>query len=105
MRRHLERARDEQGVPAVRQDLHLDLDPSGHLLMTQHHDRPGVMGQIGTIVGEAGVNISRLELGSEKKGETSLALAFFSLDRAPSDELVRELRELDAIEEVRSIEL
>ena len=84
-------------------DLHLDLDPSGHLLMTQHHDRPGVMGQIGTLVGEAGVNISRLELGSEKKGETSLALAFFSLDRAPSDELVQELRNLDAIEEVRCI--
>jgi len=86
-------------------DLHLDLDPSGHLLMTRHHDRPGVMGLLGTRVGEAGVNISRLELGTQERGETSLALAFFSLDRAPSDELVRELRELDAIEEVRSIEL
>lgn len=86
-------------------DLHLDLDPSGHLLMTRHHDRPGVMGQLGTRVGEAGVNISRLELGTQEQGETSIALAFFSLDRAPSDELVKELRDLDDIEEVRSIEL
>ncbi len=86
-------------------DLHLDLDPSGHLLMTRHHDRPGVMGQLGTSVGEAGLNISRLELGTQEHSESSLALAFFSLDRAPSDELVRELRDLDAIEEVRSIEL
>ena len=86
-------------------DLHLDLDPSGHLLMTQHHDRPGVMGQIGTLVGGAGVNISRLELGSNEQGDSTLALAFFSLDRAPTDGLIQDLRALEAIEEVRCIEL
>jgi len=86
-------------------DLHLDLDPTGHLLMTRHHDRPGVMGLLGTHLGEAGVNISRLELGTAETGQATLALAFFSLDRAPSDELVNKLRSLDAIEEVRSIEL
>ena len=86
-------------------DLHLDLDPTGHLLMTRHHDRPGVMGMLGTRLGDAGVNISRLELGTAETSESSLALAFFSLDRAPSDELMKDLRALDEIEEVRSIEL
>jgi D-3-phosphoglycerate dehydrogenase len=86
-------------------DLHLDLDPTGHLLMTRHHDRPGVMGMLGTLLGEAGLNISRLELGTAETADSALALAFFSLDKAPSDELLRELRALDAIEDVRSIEL
>jgi len=86
-------------------DLHLDLDPSGHLLMTRHHDRPGVMGQLGTMMGEAGLNISRLELGTAKGSQDDIALAFFSLDRAPSDELVGSIRDLEPIEEVRSIDL
>ena len=79
-------------------DLHLDLDPTGHLLMTRHHDRPGVMGMLGTRLGDAGVNISRLELGTAETSKSSLALAFFSLDRAPSDELTKDLRAVDAIE-------
>ncbi len=86
-------------------DLHLDLDPSGHLLMTRHHDRPGVMGQIGTMIGESGLNISRLELGTAKGGEDDIALAFFSLDNAPSDQLVNTIRDLGPIEEVRTINL
>lgn len=86
-------------------DLHLDLDPSGHLLMTRHHDRPGVMGQIGTMIGESGLNISRLELGTAKSEDDDIALAFFSLDEAPSDELVSSIRDLAPIEEVRTINL
>ena len=86
-------------------DLHLDLDPSGHLLMTRHHDRPGVMGQIGTMIGESGLNISRLELGTAKSEDDDVALAFFSLDDAPSDELVSSIRSLGPIEEVRTIHL
>jgi D-3-phosphoglycerate dehydrogenase len=86
-------------------DLHLDLDPSGHLLMTRHHDRPGVMGQLGTMIGESGLNISRLELGTAKGGEDDIALAFFSLDDEPSDGLVKSIRALAPIEEVRTINL
>ena len=86
-------------------DLHLDLDPSGDLLMTRHHDRPGVMGQLGTMIGESGLNISRLELGTAKSQEDDIALAFFSLDDGPSDALVGSIRALDPIEEVLTIKL
>ena len=73
--------------------------------MTRHHDRPGVMGQLGTMIGESGLNISRLELGTAKSQEDDIALAFFSLDNGPSDALVGSIRALDPIEEVLTIKL
>lgn len=35
----------------------------GHLLMTRHSDQPGVIGTLGTLLGQAGINIARMQLG------------------------------------------
>jgi D-3-phosphoglycerate dehydrogenase len=44
-------------------DLHVDLEPRGTILITHHKDVPGVVGLLGTLLGEERVNIRRIELG------------------------------------------
>ena len=86
-------------------DLHLDLEPEGVMLITVHRDRPGVMGRIGTILGEAGVNIRRVELGSAASDVEAPASGFFSLDERPTDEVLARIGALEPIEQVRLVEL
>ena len=84
-------------------DVHLDLAPRGTLLLTRHRDVPGVIGQLGTQLGERGVNVRRLELGSGAEGE--LAHGFLELDEEPPEELVEALLAIEAIEEVHLLRL
>jgi D-3-phosphoglycerate dehydrogenase len=73
--------------------FHIEAIPSGHMVVMRNRDVPGVIGRVGTILGERGVNISRFHLGrSERGGE---AMAIIETD-APL--------ELDALEELRSFE-
>lgn len=41
----------------------VDAIPQGHLLLVQNDDTPGVIGQIGTLLGTKGVNIARMSVG------------------------------------------
>ena len=81
----------------------LDLPPRGVVLITRHHDRPGVLGQLGTALGSAGVNIQRLELGplAENGG---LACGFLTVDGPPSQAVLDALREIDALESLEVVE-
>lgn len=55
---------------------HLDVTAAGHFLVTRHLDRPGVIGRVGTILGEAGVNIASMQVGRKKAGgEAVMVLA------------------------------
>jgi D-3-phosphoglycerate dehydrogenase / 2-oxoglutarate reductase len=86
-------------------DLHLDLEPRGSILITTHNDQPGVIGGIGSILGSAGINIHRMELGAGEQRNTERAQAFLSLDQPPDDETLKAISELTAIERTRLIEL
>lgn len=86
-------------------ELHLDLAPEGTILITTHSDRPGVMGRIGTLLGDAKVNIRRVELGASETGKPEYASGFLSLDTEPSSEVLDAIRAVDGIEEVRLVRL
>ncbi len=83
-------------------DIRLDLPPKGHILITRHQDRPGVLGQIGTVLGRHDVNIQRLELGPTESGP---AYGFLTLGKRPPNEVMEAIRALDAIEEAQLIQL
>ena len=85
--------------------LHLDLEPTGTILVTRHRDRPGVIGELGGVLGKAGVNIRRMELGTNADAEAELASAFLSLDSEPEPQVLEDLCRLDTIEEARLIRL
>jgi D-3-phosphoglycerate dehydrogenase len=59
--------RGEQRIVMV-DDHATDLPPAAHMLVVRNDDRPGMIGAVGTILGEAGVNIADMDVG---RGTTS----------------------------------
>src|SRR5437879_12204821 len=48
--------------------------PEGYILMLHNRDVPGVVGRVGTLLGERGINIAGIELGRERVGGMALSL-------------------------------
>ena len=58
-------------------DYWLEIEPSdSYMLFTEHKDRPGMIGKVGTIIGDAGINISQMQvsLGLQRGGKAMMAL-------------------------------
>ncbi len=71
-----------EGLPRIvrLRDYAMDFTPEEHMLLLHYQDRPGMIGKIGTIMGEHDINIGSMNLGrSEKKGE---AMVILSVDSA-----------------------
>ena len=64
-------------------DFLTDFTPEEHMLVMHYQDRPGMLGKIGTILGESGINIGNMNLGRRK--EEGEAMVVFSID-SPVDE-------------------
>ena len=62
----------------------------GHVLLTRHTDRPGIIGKVGTILGEADINISQMQVGRETERGPALMLVF--VDEAIPPETLRDIR-------------
>ena len=89
-------------------DVHLDLPPRGPILITRHRDVPGVLGQIGTVLGRCGVNIQRVELGPPQQagdGGAEYAAGFLTLYEDPPDAVLDELAALEPIEAIQLVRL
>jgi D-3-phosphoglycerate dehydrogenase / 2-oxoglutarate reductase len=65
----------------------------GRFIAISNDDSPGVIGRIGTILGEAGVNIARMSLGRNQAG----ALAMVQVDGKVPAELLEKLRKSPSI--------
>jgi D-3-phosphoglycerate dehydrogenase / 2-oxoglutarate reductase len=81
----------------------IDAELTGTMLMTRHHDRPGIVGAVGTILADAGINISSLELS--RLSEHGAAMMFLSVDDAIEASVLERLRSTDSIVEVAVVEL
>jgi D-3-phosphoglycerate dehydrogenase len=86
-------------------DVPLELDPRGSLLLTIHDDQPGVVGLLGTLLGRHGVNIRRVELGPADRDGDGNATGFLSLYGPPPGELVAEIAALGPVRHVQLIQL
>jgi D-3-phosphoglycerate dehydrogenase len=51
-----------------------DVPPADHMLMVTNDDRPGVIGTVGTILGNAGVNIADMDVGRAEDTGTAVML-------------------------------
>jgi D-3-phosphoglycerate dehydrogenase len=56
--------------------INLDAEVGEHMLYTTNKDVPGIIGLLGTICGEHGVNIANFQLGRDKSGGDALALLY-----------------------------
>jgi D-3-phosphoglycerate dehydrogenase len=77
--------------------------PHGHMLVMRNRDVPGVIGRVGTILGERSVNISRFHLGRRERGGE--AMAVIEVDAPLDDATLKELRALQPVISARQIEL
>ena len=77
-------------------DYWVDLAPTNWMLVTRHQDRPGTMGRIGLMLGEADVNISAMHLarGAEQRAD---ALMILALDDAVPSDVAERIRADEAV--------
>lgn len=83
--------------------FHIEAIPHGHMLVMRNRDVPGVIGRVGTILGERGVNISRFHLGRRERGGE--AMAVIEVDAAVDKETLEALRSMEQVVSARQIEL
>ena len=81
----------------------LEARPHGVVLVLENTDRPGMVGRIGTLLGEHGVNIATMSLSRNQAGGT--ALTVLNLDTTPGEELLSEIRASEDIHSAQVIQL
>jgi D-3-phosphoglycerate dehydrogenase len=84
-------------------NYYLELDPSDYMVFLRNYDKPGVVGFIGNILGEAGINIGEMKVTRAKRGEK--ALTIITVDNSPSQEVIDKMNSNPDISEVRFIKL
>lgn len=82
---------------------HVEARPHGVVLVLENTDRPGIVGRIGTLLGDHGVNIATMSLSRNQAGGT--ALTVLNLDTAPDDALLEKIRRSEDIKSAQVIEL
>lgn len=81
----------------------LDAEPEGNLLLLQNDDKAGVIGKVGTILADKGVNIGRLHLGRTDKGGKALSL--WNVDAVLSDDVLKAVSDSENIISAKLIKL
>lgn len=84
-------------------DFDVDMAPAEHMAFFQYEDRPGVIGKVGTILGEAGINIASMEVGRREAG--GLALMGLTVDSPIPPEVLDRVVEAVGMKSARSIVL
>ncbi|MED1724169.1 phosphoglycerate dehydrogenase [Brevibacillus parabrevis] len=84
-------------------DFAIDVAPEGYLLYIHHNDRPGVIGRVGSILGENSVNIATMQVGRRDIGGD--AIMMLSVDKPLTPELLDTMGELAEVKSVTQIEL
>ncbi len=82
----------------------VNLVPSeGYVILTRHIDRPGVIGHVGTLLGESDINISSMQVGRERARGPALML--LSVDDPVPAETLQRIREVDGLEYVKVVRI
>ena len=85
-------------------DDHLvEVPPSEHMIVVRNDDRPGVIGIVGTAIGEAGVSISSMAVGPSP--ETTTAMMVISTHTAAPDAVITQLRGDEGILDIHRVTL
>ena len=75
----------------------------GQVLITHHHDQPGVIGSLGTILGRHNVNIAGMQVGRHAPREEALMVT--NVDDTVPEAAIEEIRALPAVEDVFVVSL
>lgn len=79
----------------------VDVPPAANLLVVNNNDQPGVIGRVGTVLGDAGVNIADMDVARSPGSDG--ALMVISVSEVPSASVIDQLRAAEGVTEVAVI--
>ncbi len=82
-------------------NYYLELDPTENMLFVRNYDKPGVVGFLGMVLGDSGINIGEMKVTRAKRGDK--ALTIITLDSEPSKEIISKISSNPDIIEVRKV--
>jgi D-3-phosphoglycerate dehydrogenase len=83
--------------------FYTDFIPEGNLLVFTHTDEPGIVGRMGTMLGDAHVNIAALHMGRNQLGGD--AVSILNLDAGVPPELLAKLAQTAKIKDIKLVKL
>lgn len=90
----------------VRMDHYrVDFVPSGFMLISMHIDKPGMIGRVGTLLGQHGINIAAMHVGREQPKPGGPSVMVLALDNAIPADVLEKLRQVDGIISATLVEL
>lgn len=79
----------------------IDLIPEGNIILISHTDKPGMIGKVGSILGNNDINIATMQVGRKKpRGEAVMAL---TVDEYVNEKILREIAEIEGIEDLKFV--
>ncbi|HSM15497.1 MAG TPA: ACT domain-containing protein, partial [Gemmatimonadales bacterium] len=84
-------------------EFHVDIQPKGTLVVIRNRDVPGIIGRVGTLLGQAGLNIAGYHQARQDEG--GQALAAIAIDGSLTAELRADLTAVPEVLEVRQVDL
>ncbi|MDP1970925.1 MAG: ACT domain-containing protein, partial [Methylobacter sp.] len=81
----------------------IEVVPVGTLLVTQHDDKPGVISAISSVLGNADINITRMQVGTADVLQR--AMAVISVSEPLTDDLLQQLCHIPAVYKAIQINL
>lgn len=82
---------------------HVDIPPRGHMIVTQHIDQPGMIGRVGTILGDNRINIAGMHVGRETIGGRAIMVLLIDDPLQPA--LLAQIREIPGLEKAVQVTL
>jgi len=84
-------------------NYYVEISPSGELIIIQNWDRPGIIGNLGTLLGKHNINIAAMTFGREKPGGQSITV--LNVDSQVSPEVADKIKKTDNILAVKVIRI
>ena len=76
-------------------DIAIDAELGENVVYVRNEDKPGLIGALGTILGDAGINIATFHLGRHDEGGDAIALV--TVDQDPGEEVMKNICQLDQV--------
>ncbi len=84
-------------------DFEIEVVPEGTLLITRHQDKPGVIAALGSVLGRANINISRMQVGETDQNQE--AMAVISVSAPLSDAILEDICNIAEVNSATQIRL
>jgi len=84
-------------------DYHINAVPLGHVILLYNKDQPGMIGSVGTILGENNINIADMSVG--RTGLKDRSLMVINIDSLAPKEVLQKIIDLENIFDVKQLEL